>query len=107
MSIKLKWRVDPAPTGRYRSFQKRYWPSAEYTNQRPAFSIVCEDEYRPQNVKTGEHKPLTVRVAVYNERSFDWRTLKTRADTLADAKALAQRAIDQHPEWLPIELRNI
>ncbi len=30
MKIKLKWKVDPIPTGQWSSFQKRAWPSAEH-----------------------------------------------------------------------------
>lgn len=30
MSAAIYWKVDPAPTGRYRSFQRRNWPTAYY-----------------------------------------------------------------------------
>lgn len=41
---KLKWRVDPAPTGPYRSFSKRAWPSADYPNGATAGYIINVDK---------------------------------------------------------------
>ena len=116
---KLIWRVDPAPTGRYRSFQKRGWPSAHYDDkdERPAAMIQCEDDYDPQDVRAGTHKELTVYVADYRpfvgdimihegnpkdrDGRFKWRKAKERAKTLDDAKRIAQSIIDNNPLITP------
>ena len=36
---KVKWKVASAPTGRYRSFERRGWPGADYEGDIPAASI--------------------------------------------------------------------
>src|SRR5574343_1066053 len=106
-NIKLKWKVDPIPAGRYRSFEKRGWPSAEYPDQSPAFFIKCEDEYIPHNIKTNNHKELTLMVAVYREdKGFDWRAVKRKFTTLPEAKAFAQELITTRTEWIPKQYRN-
>src|SRR5208282_1286331 len=92
---KIRWKVDSAPTGRYRSFSKRGWPSADYANGDIAAHILCEDEYIPSNIKEGKHAPLTVHVADWNippeERgkrgAFVWRKIKGTFATLKEAQA--------------------
>ncbi len=106
--IKLKWRVDPPPTGRYRSFEKRSWPLASYPDGSSAFYIRCEDEYTPSSAKNGKHKELTLCVAVYKPEGvgFDWRVVKQRFTTLTVAKEAAQVLINNHLEWGPPHYRK-
>lgn len=105
MTIKLKWEVAEAPTGMYRSFHKRNWPSA-YINGKPAAHIRCEDEYIPRNVKTGNHAPLTVWIADHrassnpNGGTFKWRQLITTHATLQEAKAAAEHFLNANPQIL-------
>lgn len=99
--MKLKWKVQPEPTGRYRSFEKRGWPTAEYENQKIAASIHCDDDYVSARVREGDHKELTVRVADYSVTPWEWRTVKERARTLDEAKALALRVLEHHPHFQP------
>ena len=102
MSLKIKWRVSPEPTGRYRSFENRAWPQAEYANGQPCAWILCEDEYYPPDVREGRHRPLTVRVADHSRpEGWMWRTLKTRRTTLADAKAAVEQFLTSNPTWIP------
>jgi hypothetical protein len=106
--IKLQWRVADAPTGRYRSFQKRGWPSADFKGtDRSAAHIYCDDSYVPANAKSGEHRELTVTIADYSAHndSFKWRTLKARFKTLDEAKAAAVAALEKHPDFIPQELK--
>ncbi len=94
--MKLVWRVAPKPTGRYRSFEKRGWPSADWVdsqgNTYPACQVRCEDGYYPAGVKTGNHAPLRIRVMDYRERgqggNCSWTGKVTKAEfkTLAEAK---------------------
>ena len=102
--VKLKWQVGEAPTGKYRSFVKRSWPTASYKDtDRPALMIECEDSYYPAAAKTGQHKELTVMIADYSvtESTFQWRRLKARFAILDEAKAAGERFLNAHPEFLP------
>jgi hypothetical protein len=105
--LKLKWRVGTIPTGRYRSFEKRAWPSADYADGRIAAHITCEHSYRPSMVRDGIHSPLTVRVADYSlpsnttdNRGFTWVTLKGRFATLAEAKQAASTLLARFPHMM-------
>jgi hypothetical protein len=107
MKIKLKWRVREAPTGRYRSFEKRSWPDAEYSNGDPAFCIRCKTQYIPARVKTGDHLPLKLLVADWSidrkdgRASFEWRRFKAEFKTIPEAKKAALEFINKHPEMMP------
>lgn len=103
-AVKLKWRVEEAPTGPYRSFHKRMWPSADYANGQFAGSIRCEDGYEPRNVKTGNHKPLTVTINDYSDRknpSWTVRKLKGTFATLPEAKQALADIIARLPHFKP------
>lgn len=99
--MKIKWRSQPAPTGRYRSFEKRGWPHAEYENGKIAASIECEDEYIASNVKTGSHGLLTVRVADYSVTPWQWRKVKVKFETVEQAKAAVSSCLHQFSEFKP------
>lgn len=99
----IKWVVDPPPTGRYRSFEKRHWPSAEYKDEpfkgRSAgyLTTVLGEEYVPSSVKDGTHSEIEVRV-------YDWsvvgrRTLKLKATykTLGEAKKALEELVEKNP----------
>lgn len=102
--IKLTWKVDPKPTGRYASFQNRSWPMAEVRGH-AVIQISCADQYEPWRVRTGEHAELTVMLAQWRDRpgdskTFDWRRLKRRARTLDEAKELARQFLEANPSWI-------
>jgi len=103
--MKLKWRVSPKPSGRYRGFDVRGWPDADFTDGNTAASIECSEEYYPSIAKSGEHSELTIRVAAwgYDKKpggsAFTWLTLKKRAKTLKEAKELAAAFFDKYPEF--------
>jgi hypothetical protein len=99
--MKLKWRVQEVPTGRYRSFQRRGWPNATYPDGKLAASISCEDDYQPHNVKVGKHAPLKVRVCDYSVTPWCWRTLKGAFLTLGQAKAAAEDVLERFTEVQP------
>lgn len=98
--MKYKWKVQPAPTGRYRSFEKRGWPTADYENGRVAASIECEDDYRPQNAKEGKHSLLTVRIADHSTKPFTWKKITKRFATLQEAKDAVDEIFKKYPEFL-------
>jgi len=91
---KLIWKVDSAPTGPYRSFQKRGWPSAEF-NGEMMIMLRSEDSYNPRSIASGDHAPIRVSVAdrrpEHNEvkNGFTCKRLKGEFATLSEAKAAA------------------
>ncbi len=107
MSKLIKWKVDPEPTGRYRSFDRRGWPDAHYKNKSEdvAARIRCEDEYYPRNVKSGNHKPLKVYVADWSRSpkgtSFIWLKIKGEFKTLKEAKEAAEKIIEKYEHIKP------
>jgi hypothetical protein len=106
----IKWRVDPAPTGPWSSFQTRSWPSAEYSDGRPAGGMQCETEYRPSDAKSGDHKPLKIFLIDYSKPNGNcsWtRTVFSKlAATLKEAKERLEEYIKRHPEVMPAEYRD-
>lgn len=105
--MKIRWEVGAAPTGPYRSFQRRAWPSAYYEGDKPAAWITCVDDYYPPNAKAGTHNPLNLYVADYSVRSAGGNCPWTRKHvigtfaTLAAAKAAFASLILKHPELMP------
>jgi hypothetical protein len=101
---KVVWRVAEAPTGMYRSFEHRAWPSGTYTGtDEPAVHLMCADDYVPRHIKTGQHAELTVRVADHSAKPrWQWRTLKRRCKTLQEAKELVETFLAQSPHYAPL-----
>jgi hypothetical protein len=105
--LKLKWRVGTIPTGRYSSFEKRAWPSADYADGRIAAYITCEHSYRPSRVRDGTHSPLTVRVADYSRPSnttancgFTWVKVPFQCATLVEAKQAVIKLLTEFPHMM-------
>jgi hypothetical protein len=98
--MKIKWIVAPAPTGPYKSFRNRGWPSAFSPDGNSAmFAISCSDEYVPKKVKNGWHKPLKLRIADHTGHinGWTWRTLNYEFSTLDELKQTAQKFADKNP----------
>lgn len=95
---KIKWKVAEKETGRYASFHRRSWPTAYYNNGAVAASILCETEYIPSQMKTGNHSPLTLMIADYSFYPYKWARLKTSFATLQELKDAFQKFIDAHPK---------
>ena len=102
----LTWKVEPAPTGLYKSFEKRGWPSAFFKNSGRAAAIISADCPYVSS-KQLPTSPLKVRIAFYHspeERilgkgAWTWRTLKAEFSTLDEAKAAAEKFLKNHPEY--------
>ncbi len=96
--LKIVWRVSDPPTGMYRSFHHRSWPTASI-NGAPAFSISCEDSYYPPYVKTGKHKPLFLLVADWRQpHSFTWKRFKKGFANLKEVKKFAEEWANKNPD---------
>lgn len=107
MKVKLKWKVDAPPTGKFRSFIKRGWPYADYPDGNSAVRLYAETAYHPSLTKGQVSFPITIRVAFHHPKeewlekgAFTWRTLKVRAYSLEEAKALAQTFIENAYETI-------
>lgn len=105
--MKVVWRVDPPPTGRYRSFERRAWPQASYGKDgKPAAFLDSTDEYEPSKVRTGEHAPISITICHHQHpnRGNSWALLKLKATakTLAEAKSMVAQLIAKHPEYSPL-----
>lgn len=108
--LKLRWQVDPPPQGPYRSFDKRGWPDGQWPGGEPAIQITCEDGYTGRRARGEEaHAELRVHVADYRPipggGGFTWRRLQQPAATLKEAKTLAVKALNAHPEFWPDNYR--
>jgi hypothetical protein len=103
MTVKKYWRVSPKPVGRYRSFESRSWPSADYSDGRVCARIACDDDYTPNAAKTGKHKPLILRIANYAHTPWQWVRAKQEFATLAEAKAALDRILETAPSLMPKE----
>ena len=101
--MKYRWKVSPEPTGRYRSFEKRSWPTAWYANGEIAASISCDDDYRPVDAREGKHGPLTVAVADHSEEKWKWRRMKQRFSTLTEARDGFAKLLNIMPHLAPKE----
>lgn len=105
--MKLVWRVSPAPTGMYRSFEKRGWPTAYYgsADGLPAAFLRCEEDYEPAQVRSGNHPPISVVVLHHNHAEVpgSWKrfVLKHKAATLDEAKKLVASFLESHEDWHP------
>ncbi len=102
--MKFTWRVSPAPTGHYRSFERRSWPSAWWADGSALAIITCVDSYEPQFARSGRHAELWVLVAnrdVDHDRygAFRWRRLPKPASTLAEAKRLLEDFLAANPQF--------
>jgi len=98
--MKYKWHVQSAPTGRYRSFERRGFPSAEYEDRNmAAFIGSVEDwEYIPSQK---QYKSLELRFADHSVTPWKWRKLVKRFSTIQEAKDAFARFIKNHPEFEP------
>lgn len=103
--MKYRWKIAEAPTGRYRSFYKRAWPRAFYSNdkQSPAAMITCEETYRSVDAKSGKHPPLRVSIAEHSVTPWRWRRLTESFETLDKAKAAVDAFLSRNPDWMPKE----
>lgn len=104
--LKYKWKVDPPPVGRYRAFDRRHWPKAEYPDGQIQAFIDCEEDYR-SNIEGKKHKPLTLMVFNYTDGAQKRKTMrvKTAYPTIEDCKIKLEELLAQFPSWVPQEFR--
>ena len=99
--MKYTWKVQPAPTGKYRSFSLRGWPHAQTEDEHNIASIECADDYVPSQVKKGNHQLLTMRIrtrSTANPETFVWLKFNRQFATLQEAKDAFEKYVTENPE---------
>lgn len=104
--MKIKWKVSPAHTGRYRSFETRSWPTADYPNEITAAAIYCENKYAPWRVKENNHKELTLMIADHSTTPWHYVKAKQKFKTLQEAKNGLLIILKAHPHLIPKEVKE-
>lgn len=105
------WRVQPAPKGRYRSFDRRGFPQAYFItgkDEHIVAEIICtRHEYAAWCRESTE---LELKVRVYLYSLTDNGRYKTHVsvsrltfNSINEAKAWHKKFINAHPEHLPQE----
>lgn len=103
MTSIIRWEVSPAPTGPYKSFSKRAWPIGFLKeNERHRVLLLCDDEYIPALVKSGDHGEIKISLDVYNKTYGTYKlvTLKRRAKTLSEAKKISEDFFLSNPKFI-------
>jgi len=108
--MKIKWTVGAVPTGKYRSFQTRDWPSAEYPDGTHCASIVPtlpeDEDYDPKKVKTGNHGPLVLLIADHSKPEWTKVRAKARYASVNEAKAALVKLLEANPHLIPPHYRE-
>lgn len=103
--IKIIWKVGEVPTGKYRSFFTRSWPSASLENGDAIGLIECVDHYEPSKVQNGSHAELVLKIADRSNPTpetgaFVWRKAKARFKSLNEAKSALVKILEKNPRLL-------
>jgi hypothetical protein len=105
MAAIYKWKVSEPPTGPYRSFQKRGWPSAYYkdADESCCARVICDDDYTPARARGEEqHKALTVMIADHSTAPrWKWRKVKRTFNNLSEVKEWLEAFIKRGENFLP------
>jgi hypothetical protein len=104
--MKYKWKVSEAPSGPYRSFQKRSWPFAYYCDKEesPACAVYCDTSYSVTRMKDADHAPLTMMVADHSVLPvWQWKKVKGEFKTLQEAKDRFVELLKKFPQLCPVE----
>lgn len=102
MSIKIKWKVNTAPSGLYRSFHDRSWPDAEYLDGSICAAISCSDAYTPARARGEQkHGELTLRIADHSKTPLVWRKVSVRFNSLSELKKELLHILKKHDQFPP------
>ena len=96
----FKWVVDPAPTGQWRAFEERKWPTlvASRGEYYVAGRIQSVMEYSPGNAR---RRDLSLKVIFHNWTdpcAMKPMVSRLRFSTLAEAKAYLEKLVETYPE---------
>lgn len=101
--LPIKWKVAEKPTGRYRAFAYRSWPTATYGETMVAALYVDSKPsmYLSTSYSAGisESTPLIVHIADHRGDKWEWRRLKGRPVGVTAAKKLVDEFFKQNPDF--------
>ncbi len=107
--MKIKWTVGNAPTGMYRSFQHRSWPTAEDEHGNVIAQMRHPKSYTAALAVYAGENAITVYIADWynamaevrdkNKPAFEWRKLKKNFNCVGDAKRAVATFFKTHPEF--------
>ena len=98
--MKITWKVDEAPTGRYRSFQKRSWPTATYADGKIAAQIYADQSYTGHESRRTDLE-LAVSIADYSVTPWKWHRMAKRSPSIQHAKDFVLGVLAVKSEWMP------
>ncbi|AKA61019.1 hypothetical protein AVU33_gp66 [Enterobacteria phage JenP2] len=107
--IKLKWYVDPEPTGPYRSFQRRGWPTCYNGNPDKEDCDVLativslnRDGYEGHYARATD---LRLKVRIYFKIGGEHRTglSKEEFSSIAEAKLWLKDFYKKNPQYYPFK----
>lgn len=104
MRNRIIWRLGEKPTGRYRSFSQRSWPTGTWKSpEGPMAAKMADVENVGYHPSVAENSHLKVWIAKHHEvgAGFDWLLLKTRPYGVVEAKRLVEKFYADHPEMIP------
>lgn len=102
--MKIIWRVGDSPTGMYRSFSQRTWPSAADENGNAIAAMYHGESYTAQLAADAGENRIQVAIADWSDKkhgAFTWKTLKQRFSDVKSAKAAVANFWEAHPEYHP------
>ena len=99
--LKVVWRVSDKPTGRYRSFQGRDWPSAflGHKDGNIIFNLTPVEKGVHYYPNIAESTDLMVRIMDWRGEKPIWLRLKRVCHGVTSAKRYAHEFLKSHPEY--------
>lgn len=101
--MKIRWKVAEKPTGRYKSFQDRGWPTCEDDKGNPIAMIrhINKASYTPHLAEHNDKPDLQLMIAYRadQETSFTWKGLTGRFRTVKQCKQALTEFIKKYPHY--------
>lgn len=102
---KIVWKNGDKPTGRYRSFAYRSWPTATIGRDGPMLASMNPATNDRSNIRESysshiaETTTLIVRIADHRADTWKWVQLKGRPVGVTAAKALVVAFFERNPDY--------
>lgn len=105
--MKLKWYVDPEPTGQYRSFQRRGWPTCYSGNPDKEdcelLAAIVSLDHHSYEGHYARATNLRLKVRIHFKVAGEDRTglSKEEFSSIAEAKAWLKAFYKKNPKFYP------
>lgn len=100
---KIVWTNSPAPSGRYRSFEKWHWPYASLGRHGEVVARLKPVDGCDYEPKIKEEKELIVGIMDRRGDKPKWMRLKKTVKGFTEAKEIVNKFFEANPEWLGVE----